>query len=240
MEKVRFWLTGDVARLWEGTRQVCDRLDACLDADGVLIQVKKSDSLEVCREDGVVTIKYSILPEFFRGLAISIDQLRTGRENIVRERRYFDTCGVMLDVSRNMVMTVETVKDFIASMALMGLNMLMLYTEDTYEMEKYPYFGYMRGAYTKEELREIDAYAAVFGLELIPCIQTLSHLSTALRWPYAKHFANTGSTLYVGKDETYRFIEDMLLTVKDCFTSRRVHIGMDEAADINLGKLLKA
>ena len=240
METVKFWLAGDCEQVLEGTRLVCNRLGACLDEAGVQLRAKKSDCLEVCREAGVLTVKYSILPEFFRGLAIAIHQLRVGEEKAILERRCFDTCGAMLDVSRNMVMTVETVKDFIQLMALMGYNMLMLYTEDTYEMEKYPYFGYMRGAYTKEEIRQIDAYAAIFGLELIPCIQTLSHLTTALRWPYAKPFANTASTLYVGKEETYSFIEDMLLTVKDCFTSRRVHIGMDEAGDISLGKRLKA
>ena len=239
METVKFWLAGDCEQVLEGTRLVCNRLGACLDEAGVQLRAKKSDCLEVCREAGVLTVKYSILPEFFRGLAIAIHQLRVGEEKAILERRCFDTCGAMLDVSRNMVMTVETVKDFIQLMALMGYNMLMLYTEDTYEMEKYPYFGYMRGAYTKEEIRQIDAYAAIFGLELIPCIQTLSHLTTALRWPYAKPFANTASTLYVGKEETYSFIEDMLLTVKDCFTSRRVHIGMDEAGDISLGKRLK-
>lgn len=240
MEAVKFWLTGDREPVLKGTQLVCDRLGACLTEDGIQIRAKKGNVLEVRREEGVLTVTYSILPEFFRGLAMAVHQLRTGEENAVREQRCFDTCGAMLDVSRNMVMTVDTVKDFIQLMALMGMNMLMLYTEDTYEMNKYPYFGYMRGAYTKEEIREIDTYAAVFGMELIPCIQTLSHLTTALRWPYARPFANTGSTLYVGKEETYGFIEDMLLTVKECFTSRRVHIGMDEAADINLGKRLKA
>ena len=239
MNIVKFWLTGDTELLLEGTQLVCGRLGACLSEDGVEIRAKKSDRLEVCRENGVLTVKYSILPEFFRGLAICIHQLRVGDEKTVLEYRCFDTCGAMLDVSRNMVLTVETVKDFIQLMALMGYNMLMLYTEDTYEMEKYPYFGYIRGAYTKEEIHQIDAYAAIFGIEVIPCIQTLSHLSTALRWSYAKPFANTGSTLYVGKEETYSFIEDMLLTVKACFTSRRVHIGMDEAADIGMGKRFK-
>lgn len=50
----------------------------------------------------------------------------------------------MVDVSRNGVLTLQTAKDFIERIALMGLNMLMLYTEDTYQIEQYPWFGYMR------------------------------------------------------------------------------------------------
>ena len=53
-------------------------------------------------------------------------------------------------------MKVETVKFMMRKMALMGQNAFMLYTEDTYEIEGRPYFGYMRGRYTKDELRELD------------------------------------------------------------------------------------
>ena len=70
----------------------------------------------------------------------------------------------MLDVSRNAVLKPKTVKMLIGYMARMGLNQLMLYTEDVYEMKKHTYFGYMRGRYTEEELKEIDSYAAIFGI----------------------------------------------------------------------------
>ena len=45
--------------------------------------------------------------------------------------------------------------------ALMGLNLVMLYTEDTYEVEGWPYFGYMRGRYSREELEAIDVTHSV-------------------------------------------------------------------------------
>ena len=62
--------------------------------------------------------------------------------------------SVMLDVSRNGVMKVEKVKEFVDYVKLFGYNSLMLYTEDTYEIEGEPYFGYLRGRYSKEELKE--------------------------------------------------------------------------------------
>ncbi len=63
--------------------------------------------------------------------------------------------GVMVDCSRNAVMTVDTVKKFIDALRKMGYNMLMLYTEDTYEVDNQPWFGYLRGRYSKVEMKEI-------------------------------------------------------------------------------------
>ena len=61
--------------------------------------------------------------------------------------------GVMLDCSRNAVLNVETVKKHIDNLNKMGFNMLMLYTEDTYEVNNEKMFGYLRGKYIKEEVK---------------------------------------------------------------------------------------
>jgi hypothetical protein len=124
-------------------------------------------------------------------------------------------------------------------MACMGLDMLMLYTEEVYEIEKYPDFGYLRGAYTAEEIRAMDAYAKIFGIELIPCIQTLAHLRAALRWPSLAKFADTADILMSGEgEESYELIEEMFKTCAESFTSRKIHIGFDEAEGIGRGKYL--
>ena len=68
--------------------------------------------------------------------------------------------GVMLDCSRGAVYTVEALKKYIDVLAKMGYNSLQLYTEDTYEIKEEPYFGYMRGRYSADELRLLDFYAA--------------------------------------------------------------------------------
>lgn len=94
----------------------------------------------------------------------------------------FKKKGLMLDCSRDAVRTVKTVKKLADIMQKLDFNTLMLYTEDTYEIDTQPYFGYLRGRYTKDELREIDAYCAEKGIELIPCIQTLAHLNGIVDW----------------------------------------------------------
>lgn len=236
MIKVRF--TGDIDEICEGLSLVCGRLGIVLDDTGVCIEVNKTDKgLAAEAAAGSYRISYSAKAEFYRALSLMTDKMRKGEKTFsVYEEAGIKTSGFMIDLSRCAVMKIDTVKDVIERMALMGLNMLMLYTEDTYEIEKYPYFGYMRGAYTVEELKELDAYALKFGVELVPCIQTLAHLGAPLRWREFGDIKDTSTVLLVGEEKTYEFIEEMLKTCRSIFTTDRIHIGMDEAFDIGTGR----
>jgi hypothetical protein len=95
----------------------------------------------------------------------------------------FKKFGVMIDCSRNAVMTVSAFKKMVEILSSFGYNTIRLYTEDTYEVDGEPYFGYLRGRYTKDEIREMDAYAKQYGIELIPCIQTLAHQESLTKIP---------------------------------------------------------
>ncbi len=196
--------------------------------------------LSVSLNSNVATITYGDgYARFFRALAILADAIRSGKNTLkITERPLFKTNGAMVDMSRNAVMNVKTLKAMFRKMALMGLNSYQLYIEDTYELEEYPYFGYMRGRYTKEELCELDSYALSLGIELIPCIQVLGHLATHLHWSAASAYKDTANALLVGANETYNLIDSMIKTLSECFTTRRVHIGMDETHDLGTGKYL--
>ena len=146
--------------------------------------------------------------------------------------------GVMLDCSRDAVYTVETLKNYFRLLKKMGYNSVQLYTEDTYEIEGEPYFGYLRGRYSKSELKELNTYAEDMGIELIPCIQTLAHLGGITRWAEYRGITDTGDILLVGEERTYELIEHMFQTCAECFTSRRINIGMDEAHMVGLGAYL--
>lgn len=124
-------------------------------------------------------------------------------------------------------------------MAVTGLNTLLLYIEDIYEIEDEPYFGYMRGRYTQDELKQVDDYAHALGIEVIPAIQTLAHLKTALRWNNRRNIKDTEDILLVGEKETYRFIDKMITAATRPFRTKRIHIGMDEAMNLGLGRYLE-
>lgn len=149
---------------------------------------------------------------------------------------FFRRFGTMLDCSRNAVMNVESLKRWIDLTVDMGYNTLLLYTEDTYEVDDNPYFGYMRGRYTQKELKEVNDYAASKGMELIPCIQTLAHLNAIVRWPAYSDHVDTNDILLAGDEAVYQLIDKMFSSISKCFTSRTVNIGMDEAHMIGRGK----
>ncbi|MDE6373228.1 MAG: beta-N-acetylhexosaminidase [Clostridia bacterium] len=151
----------------------------------------------------------------------------------------FTAAGPMFDVSRNGVLKVSTVKKLIRLSALMGYNTFMLYMEDVYPVDGRPYFGYLRGRYSKRDLREIDGYAAEFGIEVIPCIQTLAHLNTVKKWWALGDMFDVNDILLCDDEKTYAFIEDMFKSLRECFGTERVNIGMDEADMVGLGKYLK-
>ncbi|MBQ8380619.1 MAG: beta-N-acetylhexosaminidase [Clostridia bacterium] len=151
-------------------------------------------------------------------------------------KKTFDRFGVMIDMSRNSVMKKESLFEFMKVLKKMRYNSIMLYTEDTYEVEGYPYFGYLRGRYSIEELKEIDDYAYSLGIEVIPCIQTLAHLNGYIRWK--KTPVDCQDILLTDDGATYKLIDAMFSSLSKCFRSKRVHIGMDEAHMLGRGKHL--
>lgn len=150
-------------------------------------------------------------------------------ENAVK----FKYLGVMLDCSRNAVMTVEQLKKFMSLLKKMGYNRLGLYLEDTYEVEGEPYFGHFRGRYSKAELKEIDDFGYSIGIEVVPYMQTLGHFNQLLKWPqYADFSEGDGFTLLVDDERTYTLIDKMIATMRECFRTERIYVGMDEAFNV--------
>lgn len=154
------------------------------------------------------------------------------------EKKIPDT-GIMLDCARNAVIKVSQAKRMIATCALLGYNYFELYTEDCLEVDGEPYFGYMRGRFTQEEIKDLDAYAKIFGVELVPCIQTLAHLERLfVHWKYMESICDKRDVLLVDEPRTYELLENVIRTCRKCFTSHRINIGMDEAFDLGLGQHL--
>lgn len=152
--------------------------------------------------------------------------------------KHFEKFGVMIDCSRNAVPNLQALKRFIEILAKMGYNCVMLYTEDTYEIPSEPFFGYKRGKYTIEELREIDDYADSLGVEMIPCIQTLAHVNALMRWDRFRKLRDCNDILLAGDERTYALIDAMFDSLSKSLRSRKIHIGMDEAHMVGLGKYL--
>ncbi|MFE6798236.1 family 20 glycosylhydrolase [Paenibacillus chitinolyticus] len=235
--KLRF--EGDLTELQPGLQVLLQELSVTEAEDGLKVAVgPSSGDLEVGLEQGAAYIRYGQKHQFYRALGLLVQHGSGGESFSIREKQHLDVVGPMFDLSRNGVLTLESFKFMIRKMALMGMNTVMLYLEDTYEIEGEPYFGYMRGRYTQAELKEIDDYADQFGIEAFPSIQTLAHLEEFLKWEPVKEYKDTKGALLVGYDKTDELVEKMIDAASAPFRSRKIHIGMDEAEELGRGKYL--
>ena len=234
-------LVGDTAELRPGLEALSRDLGIALGPGGLRVQVTRDAraGVEVSRDSSGAAIRYSEPVHFFRALGILVENLaRAGFR--IREEPQFDMNGVMIDVSQgNAVLRPSTVERVLRRMSLMGLNMLMLYAEDSYDVPGEPEFGYMRSRYTAEEIRSLDAYAHALGIELIPCMQTLAHLIDVLKWSRYHDIRDDEETLLVGDERVYELVEKLIDAASSPVRTKRIHIGMDEAWRLGLGRYLQ-
>lgn len=150
----------------------------------------------------------------------------------------FKHLAVFIECSTGSTPTVQTIKNYIDIVSKMGYNELYLGCTDAYKIEGEPYFNYKRGGYTTQDFNEMDEYAKTRGIELIASIQTLAHLSFVGRHHVYRQFFDTGDIMLVGDERTYALIEKMFDAISKGLSSKRIHIGFDEAFGLGLGKYL--
>ncbi len=144
-----------------------------------------------------------------------------------------------IDCSRNSVPTVETIRRFCDLMKKMGYTALEIYTEDTFEVEDEPFFGYLRGRYSTAELTEIVDYIEANGMEAIPSVQGLAHLEHIFRWKEYAPIHDSRDVLMVDEERTYTLLDRMFRTLRNVFkNSRYLKLGCDEASGLGRGRHL--
>ncbi len=198
----------------------------------------KGDFLEIKKTGKDLNVQYCEGADILRAALI----VKTNEElenYTITEKKQFEDVIFFVDCSRNAVINVETIKKLMRIAAMVGYNAFMIYTEDTYEVIDEPVFGYLRGRYSIAEMKEIDAYGKEIGMEVIPQIQVLAHLNSLKRWykEYQDHF-DCEDILLVGDERIYTLIDNMFKTLAQCYSTRRVHIGMDEAHLVGRGEYL--
>ena len=233
---MEFSFEGLYANQSQAVFEICQEIGIEMSEHAPLrVCVERDSKFSLIRSGDMIRLTYNKDNELFRGLTMLG---RVSMESPIYQKAKYEMLCYMVDNSRNAVLNIPSAKQMIRYLAMLGFDSMMLYTEDTYEIPEYKYFGHMKGRFTTEELIELDDYASSFGIELIPCIQTLSHLKSALRWPEFKEYRDTEDILLVGDERTYQFIDAALRQCKRCFRSKRIHIGMDEAVMIGRGKYL--
>lgn len=221
-----------------GIERLAHVLNYQIAEEGISLRSQQCDRVGVSLANGEGVIYYKEKHHFFRELGVFIQKAKEQDAFDLTEDGYFETIGVMFNASSCAIPTVDSVKLMTDYLAVMGYNLMMLYTEDTVELENRPYFGHMQGRYTKAELKVIDDYAYDYGIEVIPCLECYGHMASYLKWAEAKPIKDTASVLLAREEATFVFLDELIGEVSSCFRSKRIHIGMDEAWDMGRGAFL--
>ena len=165
------------------------------------------------------------------------------------DRPAFRHRGVMLDISRDKVPTLDTLRGLIDLLAGWKINQLQLYMEHTFAYRGHEEVWRDASPLTASEVRELDAYCRARFIELVPNQNSFGHLH---RWlihqPYRPLAESPEGIEHPFSFERQPFslcpidprglellagLYDQLLP---CFTSRTFNVGLDEILDLGFGR----
>ncbi|MBC7288862.1 MAG: family 20 glycosylhydrolase, partial [Armatimonadetes bacterium] len=132
--------------------------------------------------------------------------------------------------ARGQTVNVEWWKRLIRSLARYKLNALMIYGENDYRFEAYPFLG-REGTFTPEKARELSEYAHRYHVQLIPQFESLGHASAVLRSEQLADLREAGSTwvFCTSNPKTWEFLERVIDELCRQFPyAQYIHVGADE------------
>ncbi len=149
--------------------------------------------------------------------------------------------GYMLDVSRDRVPTMETVREIVDLLELLRVNQFQLYTEHTFAYRDHEDVWRDASPFTADEIRTVDAWCAARGIELVPNQNGFGHMERWLKHPrYAPlaemaEGAGPGSTV-APTPESLALVHSLYAELLPNFASRQVNIGLDEPFELGRGR----
>jgi len=161
----------------------------------------------------------------------------------------FPQRGVMLDVSRLKVPTMETLSGLVDLLASLKVNHLELYTEHTFAYSEHEAVWHDASPLTPQEVLELDAYCRARHVELVPNQNSFGHFERWLRHPEYRHLAECpdgfeypwggrsghGSTLKPGRD-SLKLLGSLYDELLPNFTSPSFNVGCDETWELGQGR----
>ncbi len=192
-------------------------------------------------EKSSVLIEASAPQGLFYGIQTFLQLLNSSQNKLsLSELRIIDfpaleIRGVSDDIARGQAPTIKSLKKFIKELSLYKINQYYLvYMQDMFKFPKHPEIGKNRGAYSKEDIIELQNFAKQFFIEIIPIFQTIGHWENILHHPeYWKYGEFPGSnSLNIANEQIYVLLDEMIAELSKAFKSEYFHIGADESWDV--------
>jgi hexosaminidase len=213
-------------------------------------QVRRDSSLPpqgyrlVVEQSGVVLSAADAAGEFYGRL--TLDQLRRvygGRGPVMNIEDWPDLAvrGVMLDLSRDKVPTMETLKALVDRLASWKVNHLELYLEHTFAYPNHREVWEHASPITADEIVDLQAYCKERFIELSANRNCLGHMERWLKFPTYRKLAyapdgfvdrwgrnREPTTLSPTNPDSLELVRDLLAQLVPLFDSKRVNVGLDE------------
>lgn len=162
----------------------------------------------------------------------------------------FPARGVMLDVSRDKVPTMQTVYDLIDRLAGWKINQFQLYTEHTFAYRNHPEVWQNASPFTGEEILALDEFCRARYIELVPNQNSFGHMHRWLELPRYRHLAESPHgfeypwggynpkpfSLCPSDPESLALLRSLYDELLPHFTSRQFNVGLDETFDLGQGR----
>lgn len=145
--------------------------------------------------------------------------------------------GTQDEFSYGQVSTMENFKDIIRFQAEYKMNTLFYYFEDTFRFKKYPTIGVGRGAMTRDQALELQAFAKPYNVQIIPIFEMLGNQGQLLLQDAALPYAEfPGAQSFSVDDDAFAFLTECFDEIASTFESPYFHVGLDESWDLGFGK----
>lgn len=157
--------------------------------------------------------------------------------------------GVMLDISRDKVPTMETLYHLVDLLAEWKVNQFQLYTEHTFAYLAHPKVWAKASPMTGEEILALDEYCRARFVELVPNQNSFGHMERWLKHEEYRHLAECpdgfdapwgpsefGTVLNPLDRKSIEFLRGLYEELLPHFSSRLFNVGCDETWELGKGK----
>ena len=162
----------------------------------------------------------------------------------------FPARGVMLDISRDRVWTMETLYALVDRLAGWKINQLQLYTEHTFAYSQHAVVWTAASPLTAADIRALDAYCQARFVELVPNQNSFGHMHRWLTHPRYAPLAETDDwfdTPWGSKMKgpfslnpldpgSLDLVRGLYAELLPNFSSQQFNVGCDETIDLGQGR----
>ena len=217
-----------------------EKMDRLFQKLGFFKEELGDEGYELFIDNNQVVLAANTPQGLFYGKQSLIQLIRGAQNNTLQGLHIIDKPavkyrGVMDDISRGPVPTLEYMKYQIRRFAELKINTLTYYTEHVVRTEKHPEFAPPGGALSIAEWKELSEYAKEYYIELIPNFQSLGHAEKVLLCPKFQNIAESNTVYALTKPETLEFMRDIYTEMSPAFESKFFHVNCDETFDIGRG-----